>query len=247
MKKRGIGHLEVILSFIIFIGAVSFALYFFSPTHTTRMQDSSISYAIDSIERNISSEVVIYSVRVNNLGSRINGDKKFVAVNFSELSSNKNVRVVNDSGAALPSRRDSVANGIVYFNNSLSNWPASSLVRVFVNENYVPYAPVPSIISPNVNTSFYDISSVIRKEVFLENAALNLNRSYWQNYTLLKGLLNLPNREDFGFTIEFSNGDKIISKKEVPNGLDVFSDVKRIEILRNNGEIDSANLVVQIW
>jgi len=245
MEKKGIGHLEVILSFLIFIAAVGFALYFFSPTHTSRLVDSSLSYAISEIKENISSDIEVYSVKINNAGNRINNNNNFVAINLNKT--NGNVRVINALGAVLPSRMSLINENemIVYFNNSGSIWPESSLVKVFVSDNYAAYNPVPSV-NVDVNSSFYELASVDNKEIYGEGNVLELNRSYWQNYSLLKKEFNL-NGLDFGFSIKFSNGDEINSKKEVQRGLDVFSDSEKIEILRNNGEIDYADLVVQIW
>ena len=93
----------------------------------------------------------------------------------------------------------------------------------------------------------YILASVIKKSVLSENKLLLLNASYWSNYSSLKKSFNLPGRIDFGFSVVFSNGDKIESKKAVPVGLDVFSSNEGVEILRTNGKIDVANMVVQVW
>jgi hypothetical protein len=244
MGKRGIGHLEVILSFVIFIAAVGFALYLFNPTHTSKLVDSSLSYTLDEIKNNISSEVSAYSVKINNVGGAINNPNSFIAVNLSKITGN--VIVTNLAGQVLPSKSQIIGGDlIVQFNNSANIWPEESLVKVFVSENYLAYSPIPSA-NVEVNNDFYNLASVSKKRVFLENAALELNKSYWSNYSKLKEEFKISGAE-FGFNLVFLNGLKIDSSKAVPRGFEVFSDNEKIEVLRNNNLIETAELVVRVW
>ena len=61
MTKRGLTHIEVLLSFLIFMGFVVFALYFFSPFQTSRLVDSSLDYAFREIIKNTTIEIETYS------------------------------------------------------------------------------------------------------------------------------------------------------------------------------------------
>src|SRR3989338_3122764 len=71
MERRGISHIEVILSFILFVSAIGVALYFFSPFDSARLVKSSQEYAYREIVKNSSTNVEVYSVQVNNENEQI--------------------------------------------------------------------------------------------------------------------------------------------------------------------------------
>src|SRR3989338_4636988 len=65
MRKRGIGHIEVILAFILFVGFLLFGLYFLNPLDSGRVLDSSLFYAKDAIKDNVSSNLLVYSIIID--------------------------------------------------------------------------------------------------------------------------------------------------------------------------------------
>ena len=136
MEKRGIGHLEVILSFIIFIAAVGFALYFFSPTNGNRLGDSSLTYTLDEVEKNASSDILIYSVKVNNSAP------SYISVNLSDNIAGKNIRVMDKFDSVLASKVEDPINGIVSFGEGV--WPVNETIRIFIGTDYSAYSPIPS-------------------------------------------------------------------------------------------------------
>ena len=66
------------------------------------------------------------------------------------------------------------------------------------------------------------------------------------DYFALKEQFNLPGRVNFGFSFEFDN-KTISSEREIPSGLDVFSKVDRVEVLRENGEVEYADFTIKVW
>ena len=63
--KRGISHIEVVLSFLIFAVAVGFALFFFSPANSTRLIETTLDYTFREISDRTGTTLEIYSVIVN--------------------------------------------------------------------------------------------------------------------------------------------------------------------------------------
>ena len=63
--KKGISHIEIILAFVLFIGFVGFALFFFRPTDTSRLVDTSLIYTFDEIEKKAGVEVGEYVVKIS--------------------------------------------------------------------------------------------------------------------------------------------------------------------------------------
>ena len=62
MGKRGIGHIEVLFAFIMFITFIGLAVYFFSPTVTQNSMDFESSYVLKQLDKNLISELVRISV-----------------------------------------------------------------------------------------------------------------------------------------------------------------------------------------
>ena len=201
MKKRGLSHIEVILSFIIFMGAVGFALYFFSPTNSSRLVDTSLYYVNREISENITVNLKTYSINVNNSNGQINGpgnSEGVLAVNISGICENSNgvIMVINLSGDRLPSKVRagnnnnnkcrSQSDDVVLIQND--NWVADDFIYIKLSEdldeNSINFGG-----NPPLNSSFYKLSTVNSEELFSEKRILKLNKTYYEDYYRLKSSL----------------------------------------------------------
>ncbi|MDO8459908.1 MAG: hypothetical protein Q7S74_02260 [Nanoarchaeota archaeon] len=245
MKKKGATHIEIILSFILFASAVGFALYFLNPVDHTRLVDSSLGYASREILDNTSISVDSLSVLIKNTPpERIlsSAQGNIIAVNISGIPLSKNVRVEELDGTVLPSER---SGEIVYIKNS-AGWPAKEFVYIRFSEDFDSAVSVSP--HPFDNSTFYEISSSENINAISEKKMLYLNTTYFENYQDLKEKrFNLPNRVNFGFSLKFDDNKNIIAEKNIPNGLEVFSDNKRTDVLRKNGALDFGDFNIKIW
>src|SRR3989344_2949597 len=98
MNKKGMSHVEIILSFVIFITAVGFALYFFNPGDSDRLVESSLTYAFTEISENTSLEIKIFTVLIKH-DNPINENS--IAFNFSGIG--EETRVETYEGVLLNS------------------------------------------------------------------------------------------------------------------------------------------------
>lgn len=245
-------HIEVILSFMIFLGAVGFALYFFSPTNTSKLVDTSLDYVSREISNNITVSVTTYSVKINNSDNQANS-AGFLAINISGMCDNENnvARVENLSGSILPSKIGpgnskckSSNDQVLIIANSEWNAP-EDFIYIKISEDFNETGDEVTG-SPTPNEYFYEISTTNSEIEFSEKRILILNKSYYENYYGLKEDFNLPGRVNFGFSFVFAD-NSIVSEREVPNGLDVYSKVERVEVLRENGQVQYADLVIKVW
>src|SRR3972149_179481 len=101
MNKRSASHVEMVFSFILFVAAIGFALYFFRPTDSSRLVETSFDYLFREIEKNVSTEVFIFSAKINhsanppsNIGFNVSGS------NFEYKSS-----VFSENGVKLNSTK----------------------------------------------------------------------------------------------------------------------------------------------
>src|SRR3989344_368110 len=91
-RKRGLSHLEVILSVILFIGAVGVAFFFFDPASSYKFGEPSYNYIVNAIEDNITTNVTIFGIKPNS-----KSDEQNVATLGIELKDGKMGLIIIDS------------------------------------------------------------------------------------------------------------------------------------------------------
>jgi len=238
MNRKGAGHIEFILSVVLFLGVVGFALFFFAPSGGNRTIESSLTYSFKEIIRDVEVEVDSYSVKV--VGSQVTSDS--IAVQIMGIDGNKKVRVESCEGNVLPSKR---IGNIVYFDwmNDLCDGKYFDTIKFSIDfvESTAPSE------TPTLDTSYYEIASSSSRDIVSESELGRLEDEY-EGYNDLKKRFNLEGI-DFSFSLSFV-GDiepTIEPEATIPEGLEVFSQSKRIEVLRRDGTLEFADLVVRIW
>lgn len=245
MNKRGISHIEVLLSFLIFIGFVIFALYFFSPIKTSRLIESSLSYAFREIKENASIDIETYSVKLPDTQpiDTTSREISVMSVEIKGVDSNKNVRVEDYSGIEVNSER---AGDIVNF--ELASFYQDQNIHLAIIKFSEDFDPSTQPQDDKTDTG-YTIASSKTIRLISDKRITALANDYSSgeaNYLKLKDSFNLPNGANFGFSLKF-NDIEIKAERVIPEGVEVFSDVERVEVLRSNGEIEFADLAVRVW
>jgi hypothetical protein len=236
MKKRGSSHIEMIFSFVIFVAAIGFALYFFSPTNSSRLVETSFDYLFREIEKNASSEVFIFSVRINN--DTIPAGVTDICFNVSGSGLNYGAVVFDENGNDLSGKKfkDTVSA------NSSSGWGMINFASIILADEFYE-----DVVGCAPNENYYDISSSLKKDILSEKKIGNLSQIYYSNYTKLKKQFNIPGRVNFGFSLVFFDGSNITAEKEIPQSLEVFVNQKRIEVLKTDGKTEFGVLTVKVW
>ena len=237
MKKRGFSHVEAILSFLLFIGFLTFAFFFFSPFSGNRVLDSSIVYASNEVSNNVTTGLESYSIVIDE-----NTIENVVRLDIDTSLSDVGVRVENSQGEVVDSKIIVIDDmEQVYFDRS-----SDRFFVVMFNENFSvgDLAGDGSLLIEGVN---YTISSSEKREVLSEARISALKVNYENDYVELKKNFNLPNRIDFSFILEFNFTDKILTEREIPESLEVISVQERVEVVREDGRITFANLITKVW
>lgn len=235
MGKRGSNHVEMILSFVIFVAAIGFAFYFFRPGNSDRLVESSFDYIFREIEQNASSDLLIYSVKINNGTFSENP----IGINLSEENSNYKSKVFKTDGEEMPSEN---YNGIVYINSAIG-WNAVEFVSIVLSKDFNTSSSEVGIL----NESHYSISSSLKEKTLSERKLRELGDFYESNYTELKKQFNIPGRVNFGWAFKFANGEETEHNLGVPENLEVFVQTKQLEIMRENGRKEFGELRVEVW
>ena len=230
--KRGASHIEMILAFVLFVSVVGFGLYFLSPINPERLTDTTMDYVYREISKNVTVGVESFSVKITEDNSPLAEE---IGINVSDINGRK-WRVENTEGFEIGS---SAGNGLISISNTLSG---TYFILIKLSEDLPNSLDVET---KEKGTS--EIASSNYEKVFSEQRIQNLNTSYYANYSGLKKEFNIPDRTDFGFELVFTGSDFIKSERKIPNGLEVFSAVRRVEVLRSDGTIRFAELVIELW
>jgi len=188
-----------------------------------------MDYAWIEVSQEVMRDVEIYSVSINS----VHDD---VAINIDNIPSTYNATVEDADGNIINSYK---------FGETI-NFRRSG--DTFFRIIYSPALPNgPTAISGNLlPEDQYYVSSSESEELYFERLFYELNRSYFSNYTDLKKKINLPNRVDFGFIVNF-NDKQIRAVNNIPDGLEVLSRSDRVESMRNSSKREYAELTVLVW
>jgi len=80
-----------------------------------------------------------------------------------------------------------------------------------------------------------------------EEKILALKEVYDQDYEDVKKVLGVPSGVSFGLKVIFDREDKIILGRAIPISVEVFAKQSREEVLRSNGDMAFADVVVSVW
>jgi hypothetical protein len=245
MSKRGVSHIEIILSFIIFVGAIAFALYFFNPADSNRLVDTSLRYGFREIREFTEVEILTYSVDIDGAAVdqwEIDNDPLVilaVPVQITGVNPAFGIRAKENDGSYLGAYR---IGDLVHIQKPGAGWIDVEFISIGFNDEFSYGGGDVGVHDEN----FYTLSSSTSKKVLSESKFRELDQFYLINYTGLKEDFNIPPRVNLGFSIDFSN-DTLSAERKIPEGLEVFSESQRVEIVRIGGDLEFADLTVWVW
>jgi len=232
MNKKGLSHIEFVVSFVIFIGFIVFAFVFFNPLQSQRTLKSTMDYAWIEVSEEGRERVETYSVSIYPLF-----DPSLMRINIPGVPLYYNASVEDEIGNTISTHRGN--SGVVYFNRS-----GGDFFRIKYSSAIDNGAPI--LGTTAIGNSQYAISSSEIRDLYFEKLLLELNQSYYLNYLGLKQELNLPNRMEFGFVVTLNN-KQISAVNQIPEGIEVLSKNDRVEIIRISGQREYADLRVIVW
>ena len=69
ISKKSQGHIEIVLSFVLFVGFLLFVFLFIDPLSSSKTSDFEVEEVLTSLEKNLSGQVSVLSVVINKGGS----------------------------------------------------------------------------------------------------------------------------------------------------------------------------------
>lgn len=229
----------MILSFVLFIFAISFALWFFSPDGGVRRAESSMDYIFREVEDNVSIELITYSIGVDSGAWESEpSTPQVIGVFIEGIDSEMKARArFSDDSLGDVNR-----NGDSYF-ISHSDWDSQNLFFLEFSEEFSDG----SVSEVTIEEEYYTLGNREVEEVLSEQRLNDLQEAYLLSYNSVKEDFNVY--VEFGFRILFSEGDELDVERGIPEGLDVFSEQRRVRVLRNTADqaVEYADMIVRVW
>src|SRR3989344_9232170 len=196
VNKKAQGHVELILSFVIFIGFILAMLFFLIPYKN----NNSIQGNLDNTQR-----ILINNITINYLETSLILDTTvglsgnyFIVDNY--FSINEKIVVLDEEG----NKRDARVAGTKINIQRIGDKRYYKLLfsDLFVNNN-------PTGTSDNLQPTEYEFGILSNNSAVFYDYLFALNESYYSDYESLKGSLNL--KDDFGFVVYDSSNQVVFS------------------------------------
>ena len=239
INKKGASHIEIILSFVIFIGFIIFLFAVIKPFKSAERGE----IYLEVVERGIINQT---STEINSIPLKINYEFKQDENCFSFVfnGSLKNIIAKDENSDIMEAKSLWIDNG--------------EKKEIIINSNK-NFSYVYS--SEEFNESIFDITKckelnkedytigLFRKEMMISESKMNnFYKKYNESYDNSKKDVGLPSSKDFAFSIrDTSNNAILIANKKVPKGVNVWAKDIPIRIAYNNGTFVYAMLNVQTW
>ncbi len=232
MKKEGLSHVEIILSFVIFVFSILIALSFIPPFGDSVAAEAS-AYSVrhsllNALQIQVERQTIIVHPPIMN---------KSIAVNVLFVQG-KTIHAENESGTILAVER---VQDTVRF-----NWNASMGRVIYL---YAGNFSVTPGVSQNVaiNEALYSRGAFLRERIISEESMRVFKENYDRTYAPFKTALNLSQSVDFSFSLIFDDGSRIDAVRQIPADSQVYSQSTRVHVQRLNGARSFATLEVKVW
>jgi len=240
-NKKAVSHVEVIISFVIFIGFLVFLFAFLNPIKSKKLSDN----VLDKINREIIDFASVnYSYISFVLDDSLFSFQDFINSNCFgiEIELDNEVIVRDKNNNIVSAENDIGINRVYITKSSISN-----------NKFYTIYAS--DIFSQQSLSGCFELDEkdynlgLLRKEkVLYLDKLINLKNLYESDYNNLKKRFDIPSSNDFGFSVREANGEEIIKviKKRVGK-INVVAKDFPVQILNQSGAIKYVIMNVQAW
>lgn len=236
MKKNGMSHIEIVLSFLLFLSAIVAIFYFFNPVDANRANESIAQQTVNEISRNLSMVMNTYSVKVGQLNG---GNTQIIAISVPSgwVSAEKKVVAYDHEGIRVNAGRK----GDYTYIEAKPN----QFVYLYFAEDFEENIENPP--STPFDSSKYVSGKIESREVVSSLKVVNMNRSYAENYLGLKRSVKMADKNEFSFDI-FA-GQEVLARGEkyMPENQNIYAAELQREIATENGEIFVGRISVRVW
>jgi len=235
MNKKGVSHLEMIISFIIFSGFVLFLLIYF-PITNPGGNSMALDYAEKGVLDFVNMKMIYYTIALDD--SIIPNLPSEGCFNLS--SELRNISVRDETDNIIDAYSDS-KNNYIQISGKFYTIYSSSLFYEKNPGNLVSCTVLKEIEHYLIGTT--RVYNIVSYEKISQ-----LRNNYEHDYSSLHDRLGIPVKNDFGFILRDTEGKEIMKAvKQKPNRAEVFARDIPVQVAYNNGTFNYFILNVQAW
>jgi len=230
-NSRG-SHVEVIISFIIFVTFIIFLFSILQPSISTQKDKKNI---FDGIEREIidytSSNMTAITVKLDSEAETCVNLASFI----SYLEIENNIIVKDDLGKTISSN---VSGNSLQINRESTT---DTFFKIYYSEEFNELDE--DLACTGIG---YKLGLTKTSEYIFEAKVLYLIEQY-EDYETLKSDLKIPENVDFGYGIKLSNGTTFETHKEENLSINIYIRETPIEYVDLDGNILAGYIKTKIW
>lgn len=227
-KKRGaLGHIEMMISFTLFVGFLLFIFIYFNPAKKSKLSGYDLEIVEKKILERITEEYNYTTVAITS------GSGNCFSINFL----NWNKVYVEDKNKIKTEAK--IEGTQLYINQA----PNNNFYYIYSHSGF-PESDFDSGACKQLAETDYEIGAKRKIVAINEGKILNFNNSYRDIYEELKDELGI--NSEFGIIIKDSFGEEIININSGGKGA-VLAKERGMDYFYDNGEHEFVILNIQIW
>ncbi len=235
-KKKAAAHIEMVISFGLFLLFVFLMLVYIRPIRNQGIGDVLLNTVYTGIRENASTSLIKVPLSVNVQVPC------FIVPNQFDTMSASNILVKDTSENALKFRLHDNSKNI-----SIESSTKNFYYIYYSNDTFT--SQTLTSLCPMLNSSQYFFSSASIYNALSKGKLEVLKAQYADNYDSLKNQLHFP--FNYQFTLEINSlltGQQLIAMtRSKPKGVEIDAMQLPVEVLDNNGYIIKAIMVIQVW
>jgi len=228
-KKGASGHVEMILSFVIFISFILFIILIFRPVKLLKSDTSSLDITKNAIIEHLKVDLTTSSIILSSDFSANRGDCFYLDFNLEE-------NVVMKDENKINAEKNS---GQLYFEYS-----GERFYRIFSSSELEEADYSPEVCNP-LNVDDYSLGVTKETEKISYSKLESFFQNYNSDYEEIKSSLGVVN--DFNVIASDNSGIIFQGNKEKPLGVEVKAKEISIETLNKDADIKYIILNIQVW
>ena len=227
LNRRGTSHLEIVLSFFLFLFAIIILISYVKPYQKASFSETIVDSVHENLIKNARSNYTRFSLKA--IESLVPSCLSLDLTGFP-LPLNGNSVVKKLDGTFVNSQ----------FSSSTLNFEMNGAMEfvIFISPEF------PSLLTPpsSCTTNYTLIGGAEFIEGISNSSLFDLNKSYYSNYNALKNTFGVTKGKDFVIISENYN-----LTRDIPEEVEVISKSYLDYVIYANGDIKQEEIIVKVW
>ncbi len=243
-SKKGASHVEMMISFVIFIGFLIFLFAIFNPLKKTTNPGIS-DLVLINLEENLTKSLSTVSIKVNRDVVFQPGDTCFSIANIRDMNCNAERKIIikNITGNIIGSRINGNNIEITFVNKDSNEQFYTLYCSDELKEQLGDFQQCASI-----DNTQYTLGIINERELWSEKNLMNFESDYNEKYSELKDKF-IQKVNDFNFIVTRIDDGKILfqGNKNPSKNIRVYAKTTPIDMLDENANITKSTMNIIVW